>query len=259
MAELAETLAPPPERSIAEQQADAALDAKLKAASGQPVMSLIDTLQSRFGQLAVAIEQPPERAVRLVADEGDPPAVPDTFRRGMVPARFAAVTFDSYQPSTPSQYAALKAARFWTERALAGDGCMLALIGPQGTGKSHLLYAAANVLLDAGTRLYARPWYRLADELRYGGAHPITAREMDTADVRRSLWTQKIVLLDEVRATASTAFDDTELTKFACHFYDSRYPMFLTSNVNPLADVMGAPAASRFTQVVIDGKDWRQS
>lgn len=233
--------------------------AKVEARQAQGKAGTVaEMIAEKFATVAAAIERPPERLLRVMPDEGDAPAVPVVYRSGMIPARFADVTFDTYQPQSRSQEAALGAARFWLERALAGEGCMLALIGPQGTGKSHLLYAAANALLDAGKRPYARPWYRLADELRYGGEHPVTKQELEAADVRRSLWTQKIVLLDEVRATASTAFDDMELTKFACHSYDSRYPMFVTTNINPLADVMGGPAASRYTQVVIEGPDWRQ-
>lgn len=268
MADLAENI--PPEQSIAEAKAAHDIDAKLRAgaerarqvreAKGRAQPETLESqVVARFATLKQSVETPPERIVRLMPDEGDPPTIPDTFRRGMVPARFASVTLDSFEPVTRSQEAARDAAKFWLGRALAHEGCMLALIGPQGTGKSHLLYAVANALLDAGTRLYARPWYRLADELRYGGEHPVTGKELDAAEVRRGLWTQKLVLLDEVRATASTAFDDMELTKFACHAYDSRYPMLITSNVNPLADVMGKPAASRFTQVVIDGPDRRQA
>jgi hypothetical protein len=77
--------------------------------------------------------------------------------------------------------------------------------------------------------------------------------------VRDQLWAQPIVVLDEVRATASTAFDDTELAKFACHAYDADIPTLITTNVSPLDQVMGPPAASRFTQVIIEGPDWRQS
>lgn len=274
---MADVAAIPPEQSRADAKAAAELDAKLRAAAeraatlreargrGAPatVRAQVEAKYLGLDGVADAINNPPprDRLLRIAPDEGDQPTVPAVFREGMIAARFAAVTLDSYQPVTRSQELALKATRFWVERALAGEGCMLALIGPQGTGKSHLLYAAGNALLDAGKSqgFYARPWYRLADELRYGGEHPVTKREMDAPEVRRDLWTKKIVLLDEVRPTASTAFDDTELTKFACHAYDSRYPMLITSNVNPLADVMGGPAASRFTQVVIDGPDRRQA
>lgn len=203
---------------------------------------------------------PRDQIVRVQPEEGDRPDVSADVRAGIVPPRFASVTFDSYEPSTRGQSAALKAAQFWTERARKGECSMLALIGPQGTGKSHLLYAAANALLDDRRRCYARPWYRLADELRYGGETPFVAgRALEAHDVRNMLWKQRIVLLDEVRPTASTAFDDTELAKFACWAYDSKLAVLITSNVSPLADVMGPPAASRFTQVVIDGPDRRQA
>lgn len=261
-----------PDASIADQRAAHDVDAKLREGAErarqlresrgrgnpEPIRNQIESKYLGLSAIADAIKNPPERILRLTPDEGDPPAISPLFRDGMIPARFRDATLDSYEPKTRSQGAALSATRFWLERAKAGEGCMLALIGPQGTGKSHLLYAAANALLNHGTKLYARPWYRLADELRYGGEHPVTKAELEPDQVRRALWQQKLVMLDEVRPTASTAFDDTELTKFACHAYDSRYPMFITSNVNPLADVMGGPAASRFTQVVIDGPDARQ-
>ena len=67
-----------------------------------------------------------------------------------------------------------------------------------------------------------------------------------------------MVLLDEVRPTSATSFDDTELVKLAALAYDERVAVLLTTNVNPLADVMGPAAASRFVQVVVSGPDHRQ-
>src|SRR6185312_4879027 len=200
MADLAEQQ---PEQSLAEKAAADSLDEKLRQAAervrvlresrgkGDP-KPLSEQIAQRWGErlqgFRAAIDNPPERAVRLMPDEGDAPTIPESFRHGMVPERFRGITFDSYEPATRSQEAALNAAKFWAERASAGEGCMLALIGPQGTGKSHLLYAAANVVLDSGKRLYARPWYRLADELRYGGKHPVTSRDLEAHEVRRALW-----------------------------------------------------------------------
>ena len=255
-------------RSIADENT---LDAKFRAvaaakrakiaqdaAAGTPAPLLGTT--ERIMALMPKGETPRDQIVRVQPDEGDRPEIPAAVRAAIVPPRFASVAFDTYEPSTRGQGAALKAARFWTDRARKGECSMLALIGPQGTGKSHLLYAAANALLDDGRRCYARPWYRLADELRYGGESPFVAgRTIEAFEVRSQLWKQRIVLLDEVRPTASTAFDDTELAKFACWAYDSKLSVFITSNVSPLADVMGPPAASRFTQVIIDGPDRRQA
>ena len=138
---------------------------------------------------------------------------------------------------------------------------MLGLIGKQGTGKSHLLYAAAlellaakpadprEVMLSGWRAPFIGQWYRLADRLRYSD---------DSQGIRERLWSSPVVLLDEVRPTSGTNFDDTELAKFACNAYDEMTPVLLTSNVSPLAEVMGDAAASRFTQVHIDGRDARQ-
>jgi DNA replication protein DnaC len=170
-----------------------------------------------------------------------------------VPKRFQSARFSTYQAETDEERAALKMTARWVAAALRGDGPMLALIGVQGTGKSHLLYAAAWALYEGGRTCRPHPWYRLADELRYGRG-PYEAHE-----VRTHLYSQKVLLLDEVRPTANTAFDDTELAKLACHSYDQEIPVILTTNVSPLEAVLGPPAASRFTQLTVSGRDRRQS
>jgi hypothetical protein len=182
----------------------------------------------------------------------------EILRRAMISAKFQATTLDAYEARTAKQSAALATVRAWLERAMKGEGGMLALIGPQGVGKSHLLYGAGNALLDADCKLYGRAWYRLADELRYGGKHPVTNRDIEPAGVRSALWSYPIVLLDEVRATASTAFDDTEFAKFAAFAYDNKIAVVMTTNVWPLENVIGPAAASRFVQVGVDGPDRRQ-
>lgn len=238
--------------------AAAAKHARIEAARAAGTQSPLASTTERL--MSIVQNTPRDKILRVQPEEGDRPEIPPTIRAAIVPPRFTSVTFDTYEPTTRGQAVALKAAQFWVERARKGECSMLALIGPQGTGKSHLLYAAANALLDDQRKCYARPWYRLADELRYGGESPfVPGRAIEAFEVRSQLWKQRVVLLDEVRPTASTAFDDTELAKFACWAYDSKLAVFITSNVSPLADVMGPPAASRFTQVVIDGPDRRQA
>lgn len=239
-----------------------------RAARGQPSTpkESAGALLARWQAGAVAASDGEAKREPAPAPESYLPAqrsVAERFRDAMIPERFRAATLCSYVPKTPSQESALKATRVWLDRVRAGEPAMLALIGLQGTGKSHLLYAAANALLENEIKIYARPWYLLADELRYGGSHPLTGSALDASDVRRVLlsppWSSRVWLLDEVRPTSGTAFDDTELTKLACLCYDRNYPALITSNVNPLADVMGAPAASRFRQVVVVAPDARQS
>lgn len=187
-----------------------------------------------------------------------------------IPPRFDGASFDTFRPRSGSQVAAITAVQEWVNQATIRRGPMLALIGKQGTGKSHLLYSAVRSLcapidaMDAKERVFSKvqypyvaPWYSLADNLRYG--RPQDNDPLSSAHaIRSSLWESRIILLDEVRPTSGTNFDDTELAKLACHAYDSRIAVLITTNVNPLADVIGPAAASRFTQMVIDGPDYRQ-
>lgn len=236
-------------------------DAAEKRARGE-ASTVRETIRTRtLEQLAADVPWAPADVV--LERESAPPEptwrAPAGYAEAIVPKRFRAVTVAGYRPETKSQRIALAAAQTWLESVLDGKPAMLALIGAQGTGKSHLLYSAANALLGSNQRVYARPWYRLADELRYGGRVPWAPKHaLEAHEVRAQLWEQPIILLDEVRATASTALDENELAKLACFAYDNDVAMLITTNVHPLAEVMGAPAASRFTQIVIDGPDWRQ-
>ena len=66
-------------------------------------------------------------------------------------------------------------------------------------------------------------------------------------------------MIDEVRPTAGTDFDDTELAKIVCRAWDNGRALLITTNVSPLAAVLGPAVASRFTQITITGPDHRQS
>lgn len=166
--------------------------------------------------------------------------------------RFLHASLDNYRPESDSERAALDATRSWCEAVIAGTGGpMLALIGPPGTGKSHLFYGAVKELVAARKFPHVRAWYRLGDELRYGDG------KREPQEVRAALLDSRIVMIDEIRPTSGTNFDDTELAKLACAAYDNETPVFVTSNVFPLENVMGEAAATRFVQVVVRGRNRR--
>lgn len=178
--------------------------------------------------------------------------------KARIPRRFWSATFDNFEQRTSSQSAAWRAVKAWLD--LVDNGKTLALVGQQGTGKSHLLYAAANALLRGRRAAYVRPWYRFVDDLRYGTTVSSEGgtRTREAAEVRADWWSAPVVLLDEVRKTSGTTFDADELAKFACMAYDEQRSVLLTTNT-PLEEVMGAPAASRFAVVNVIGPDGRKA
>lgn len=188
---------------------------------------------------------------------------------GVIPRRFHGTSLVSYRRRSRSQEGARDAVAEWLAAVQAGEGPMLALVGDKGVGKSHLLYGAVRALyasrptdqkkvITSGWRApFVQPWYRLAHLLRYGDGRddgPTGAQR-----IRQKLWDAPIVLIDEVRPTSGTSFDDTELAQFACHAYDNLVAVLITTNVHPLERVMGGPAAGRFTELVMDGPDGREA
>lgn len=184
-----------------------------------------------------------------------------------IPSMFAHVTLNGFKAgiagcrmeSTQSQRTALEAVLDWRRRVVAKEPAMLALIGPTGVGKSHLLYAAVRSLVKEGIRVYSQPWYNLADSIRYGGPSAWNPTKiLEAHAIRTEVKGERIVCLDDVRPTAGTAFDDTELGKIILDAWDRQSAMLITTNVCPLTDVISPPLASRFTQVVMTGHDRRR-
>lgn len=202
--------------------------------------------------IAIARESEADPGPRLLPDV---PADFDKPERAIVPTiprRFQSVTLDGFRPEHAKQKRALAVTQRFVDTAVQCEGEILALIGPAGCGKSHLLYAAARALHERGVDVECRSWYTLADEIRYGDG------KLEAHEVRRRIFGAGALMLDEVRPTANTEFDDTELTKIICHAWDNRRPVMLTTNVNPLDRLVGSHVVSRITAVIVEGEDWRK-
>jgi chromosomal replication initiation ATPase DnaA len=186
------------------------------------------------------------------------PPQPSRFGRPNVPDGMLDARFANFRIENRSHQLAYDLAVEWVRAVVAGERRRIALIGPTGVGKSHLLYSALwRLFEDHHIRAYSRPWaYELADALRQGRSVP-GRDDVPAHAVRRELYAERVVMIDEIRFTANTAFDSTELVKFATHASDNRVAVFLTSNANPLSQVMGPESADRFEILVMNGPSMR--
>lgn len=183
------------------------------------------------------------------------------------PDRYAASTFDAYRPQTPSQHAALAAAQAYAEAVAAWSRPMrlfrraarpsrgLYLVGPVGTGKTHLMAALYHALVAHGI---ACTWWSAQDFFRTS----------DTPDAfaERIAREAKVLCLDEVEVDDPA--NEVRLVRMLKALDEQGVLLVATSNVQPDKFVGRAFGGDRFrafldafaqtyTVVVVGGDDFR--
>lgn len=166
-----------------------------------------------------------------------------------VPKHFKAARFATWQPKGPSIEAARGVVQEWVRNVVGGRPSMVALVGPEGTSKSHLLACAAWDLYEAhAIRAEFVEWFVIADELR----DLATARE-----ARAALRKPDVLIVDECRPTSGTDFDAMELVKLSMWAYSHDQSVLLATNFASLKELMGGPAADRWGVVTVQGPSAR--
>jgi len=191
-----------------------------------------------------------------------------------LPDRFRDATFEAYEPKTPDQAAALRAARSfvaeqrrtpsWTERLRrlvgAGNGDRtrgLYLVGPAGTGKTHLLAAIYNALTPTV------PCAFLHSSTLFRQTEPPAAFAHQLADAHA------VCCLDEVEIDDPA--NEMRLAGVMKTLADRGVPLLATSNVAPeqfLSTRLGEGRLQRFLRtqvreeyrlVTVGGEDHRRT
>lgn len=156
------------------------------------------------------------------------------------------------------QPTALEAAR---EFAAQPDYQWLVMRGEPGTGKTHLLVAAANALLEKRRPLY----FVVPDLLDYlrAGIKDGDGENDDTIARTKRVRECDVLLLDDYGTENATPFADEKIFEIIDHRYRYRKPLALTTN---LADnAMPPRIASRLNDIararllVMRPGDYRQS
>lgn len=177
-----------------------------------------------------------------------------------IPARYKAATFDTYEPRTQLQAAALQACRAYVagvERHVE-DGICLTLIGPPGTGKTHLLCAIAHELIDE--HLQRIRYCSMADFL--GAIKGCWAWHGDTEEAQRFV-RERMLIVDELWAPTDERARESMMT-----LLDGRYreclPTLLASNltVPQIMQAFGERFVDRLREgggkvLALDGKSRR--
>ena len=149
------------------------------------------------------------------------------LRRASLPDRYLTASFESYRPAAPSQQAALIKARGLANAWPGERGRGLALIGPVGTGKTHLAVSMLRVMLTRGATCRFCNVKRVLDEIK----ETFTNRERAEADILRPIFAADVVVFDELGAERYTDWTKDIVEKLINTRYDDNKATTVTSNL----------------------------
>lgn len=189
------------------------------------------------------------------------------FARSGIPARYKNKTFDNFEPgSLRMQYEIVKryGEKFFELKGSEKNG--LCLVGPVGTGKTHLVYALLNYLIkEKNVQVVAGNMPELLDSLRPGRGE---SAERQRAEQRMELLkTAELVFLDDLKAERDSDWAAERIYIMINYRYNELLPTVISTNVEP--EQMGADGrlawqriGSRLFEmchlVLVDEEDYRK-
>lgn len=159
--------------------------------------------------------------------------------------RFRDTTFENFEASTAAQRSALATVRDWAESATRTSAAGLILLGPVGTGKTHLLAATARhmrverkttaALFSAReiVRRIRATWSQAAAETEEQALHDLAAG---------------VLALDEIGAGFNSEAERVQLFEVIDRRYQLRRPTIVASNL-PLAQLRAALGERSFDRL----------
>ena len=152
----------------------------------------------------------------------------DRLRRYSNLGPLARYTFARLEPGGRKEHADPAAFRRAVEaaRAYAADPAgWLVLLGPSGTGKTHLAAAVANQVLDSGRPVLFVPAPELLDHLR-AAFDPAAAVRYD--DLFERVADAPLLVLDDLGAHSASPWADDKLDQILTRRYHARMPTVVT-------------------------------
>ncbi|MDP9893220.1 DNA replication protein DnaC [Variovorax boronicumulans] len=168
--------------------------------------------------------------------------------------RFARATFDAYTAELPAQAAALQACRQFAEAFNADAGGGLWLIGPPGTGKTHLGSAIVSHVIHHHLRTASiHGVHQVMQMLResFGRKEGSGWSEPETTDeLLHRLGTQPLLVLDEIGVSRDSEWQREQLFAIVDERYRLERPTVVISNltVPELKGVLGERVYDRLRE-----------
>ncbi|MDT0302934.1 ATP-binding protein [Streptomonospora wellingtoniae] len=138
------------------------------------------------------------------------------------------------------------------------SGPSLTLLGPTGTGKTHLAYGAMNALAASGVRLR---WEMSTAADIYARLRP--RHQVDSEAEFREIAGAPLLVIDDLGAAKDSEWTEEINYRLINHRYERVMPTLITSNVpvNELKTKLGERVNSRLremtSRVVLEGQDRR--
>lgn len=173
--------------------------------------------------------------------------------------RFRERRFDNFEPR-PEVAKALATAKRFAERFKPGNTSEgLVLVGPVGSGKTHLAAAIANDLLERGVAVVFCPVPDMLADLR---AAVRDGREPE--EVMDELRDAELLILDDLGAERVTDWVREQLFRLINYRYEQVLPIVATTNLTPeeLEEHLGDRTVSRLMEmcrwVLVEAPDYRK-
>lgn len=166
-----------------------------------------------------------------------------------IPTRYRNRTFDNFRASSRTQVAMLKLVGGYVdnfaEHFEAGRG--LAMVGPVGTGKSHLAIAALSALIALGWRGRFVTVDGLFARIKRGFGNA----DADGDQLLEDLASTELLVLDDIGAQRGTEWEAATLHSLLARRYDEAMPTIVTTNSHDLARFVGDRIADRFRECML--------
>jgi DNA replication protein DnaC len=184
------------------------------------------------------------------------------MERAGIPLRYRTKSLDEFSTERPWQKRALAWAREYTASfdVNLGGGRGAVILGPAGTGKTHLAVAVAVQLMQMVTIHYSTLHAALA---RCKEAFNSKSKE-SFGDASFGLMRQELLVLDDIGAHIGSDYDKALFFEVMNERYNSMLPTILVSNLTTaeLRDVIGERVMDRLVEtgttfVAMEGESQR--